>query len=536
MGVVYKASQRSLGRVVALKVIRDEIACLPEYRERFLREARLAASVDHPHLVPVYDVGETDGKLFLAMQWIEGADLKRMLETSGCLSAESAVAIVTQVASALDAVHSAAGLVHRDVKPANVLVRQVGGRDHAYLTDFGVAKPSETSDQLTKTGWLLGTTGYLSPEQIMGQEPGPRSDLYALGCLLFETLTGQPPFRAENEMAVRWAHAHDPRPKASEILPALGSRYDDFFAFALAIDPSYRFGTGQEFSRALFTAHDHRTYVAMNTRGAIPTHLPTAIGPPTPLPAPSATPPPGPPPYPGYGYATPPPAHPRKRSGSPLALIVLAIVALTGLTVGALAATGVLSRKVTPITQTIAAAKATPAPSPHPTTAPPGPRTTGRAPSRAHRTTTTPSSRAPTSTPTTPGAPPVSPAPAPAPSTAPGNSSAQTGRDSAGYNIGPGCSDDPASSLPGCPDSPSIPAGDLPRSCPNGLTVDLQTTTCGLAESVYANYISDGPVTGYNRRGRTYEFICQTGGPGTTGFTICLSQAGSRQLYVRWHR
>src|SRR5450755_1459872 len=193
MGIVYKARQRSLGRVVALKVIREEIARAPEYRDRFLREARLAASVDHPNVVSVYDIGDQEGRLFLAMQWIDGQDLKDAIAHSGRLAPERAVSIAMQLGGALDAVHSVAGLVHRDVKPANVMLRQMGGQDHAYLTDFGVAKPSQASDHLTQTGWVVGTAGYLSPEQIRGQEPGPRSDLYGLGCLFFEALTGRPP-------------------------------------------------------------------------------------------------------------------------------------------------------------------------------------------------------------------------------------------------------------------------------------------------------------------------------------------------------
>ena len=237
MGVVYKARQKSLDRDVALKVIRDEIAAEPEYRERFLREAKLAASVDHPHVVTVYDVGDEDGRLYLVMQWIDGIDLRQLLDSSGRLTPKRAVAIGEQLAGALDAVHEASGLVHRDVKPANVLLREVAGEDHAYLTDFGIAKPPEVLENLTRTGSTVGTTGYLAPEQIQGKEAGPRSDLYSLGCLTFEMLTGKTPFTGENELAVRWAHAQDPRPLVSQVLPALGHRYDAFFQEALAIDP-----------------------------------------------------------------------------------------------------------------------------------------------------------------------------------------------------------------------------------------------------------------------------------------------------------
>jgi hypothetical protein len=338
-------------------VIREEIARTPEYRDRFLREARLAASVDHPHVVSVYDVGDQDDRLYLAMQWIDGQDLKHVIQRSGRLSPERAVSIAIQLAGALDAVHGVAGLIHRDVKPANVMLRQMGGQDHAYLTDFGVAKPSETTDQLTQTGWLVGTTGYLSPEQIRGQDPGPRSDLYALGCLFFEALTGRPPFHGENEMALRWAHANDPRPLASDAVPALGQGYDHFLSIALAVDPERRFGSGREFADALTTAHRGGETAA--TAGMPAPHAPTALGPPTPLPSAMNTPLPAM--YPAYGYVTPPPAYPqRTRSGNPLALILLGIVALAGIAVGALAAAGVFSHTPASV-RTITAATIRPA-------------------------------------------------------------------------------------------------------------------------------------------------------------------------------
>lgn len=342
MGVVYKAKQQSLDRVVALKVIRDEIASEPEFRQRFLREARLAASVDHPHVVAVYDVGSKDDQLYLTMQWIDGADLKKLLEESGRLSPMRAVAIGTQLAGALDAVHSVSGLIHRDVKPGNILVREVEGEDHAYLTDFGVAKPSHGAENLTKTGSTVGTVGYLSPEQIQGHESGPRSDLYALGCLVFETLTGEQPFKGDNEMAVRWAHANDQRPMVSTLLPALGHRYDHFFSLALAVDPDTRFGSGREFAEALAEAQARESGEAVTSVMSSP-RTPTAVGPPTPMPPPAhnrQTPSSGQPPY-GYVTPSPPPAH--ARSGNPLALILLAVVAIAGIAVGALAAAGVFS-------------------------------------------------------------------------------------------------------------------------------------------------------------------------------------------------
>ncbi len=253
MGVVYRAEQQPLGRIVALKVIRPEIAGSGDYQARFLREARLAAAVNHPHIVPVFDFGEHAGRLYLAMQWIDGVELRRLMDGGRPLPPERAVRIGTQVASALQAIHDA-GMLHRDVKPANILVRDLGGEDHAYLTDFGIAKLAAADGGLTGTGWMIGTTGYLSPEQIRGQPPDARSDLYALGCVMFEALTGQRPFTGDNDQALLWAHASSPRPVASQACPGLGGRYDEFFARALAIDPHRRYQSGGQFGAALDAA------------------------------------------------------------------------------------------------------------------------------------------------------------------------------------------------------------------------------------------------------------------------------------------
>jgi serine/threonine-protein kinase len=283
MGLVYRAEQRILGRTVALKVIRPEIAESGDYRSRFLREARFAASVDNPHVVSVYDAGEQDGRLYLTMQWIDGTNLGTLIDREGRMAPERAVSIGVQLAEALQAVHDA-GLVHRDVKPANVLVREIGGHDRAYLTDFGIAKAPDAQDSLTRTGWVIGTPAYLSPEQIRGQQPGPRSDLYALGCVIFEALTGQPPFRGDNDLASRWAQASSPPPPASSLCPALGSRYDAFLARALATDPDDRFSSGTAFAEALQAAHAGRLDgpAAAPTIGEAPTQR---------RPSPSAPPP-----------------------------------------------------------------------------------------------------------------------------------------------------------------------------------------------------------------------------------------------------
>lgn len=384
MGLVYRARQCSLGRVVALKVIRDEVASAPEYRERFMLEPRLAASVDHPHIVSVYEVGEERGQLFLAMQWIEGEDLRSEIERRGRLAPERAVRIVTQVAGALHAVHSTSGLIHRDVKPANVLIRQVRGGDHAYLTDFGIAKMTG-GEQLTRTGGLVGTPGYLSPEQIRGSDPGPRSDLYALGCVLYEALTGQRPFRGDSDIALMWAHANDPRPVPSAVVAELGGRYDHFMSIALAIDPDQRFESGEAFADALDDLHptnpvprftspplpiivgpDTPIPPAQSTAypAATTAQSPPAADPPTGVggahpprsPAPAPTPPYAPPPppvgYPPYGYVTPPPAPPASStSGNRLAVILFGLIAVAGIAVGAIAVGGAFSHKAS--TQTI---------------------------------------------------------------------------------------------------------------------------------------------------------------------------------------
>jgi serine/threonine protein kinase len=287
MGLVYRAEQRILGRTVALKVIRPEIADSGDYRERFLREARFAAAVDDPHVVSVFDAGEQDGRLYLAMQWVDGLDLATLIDREQRLAPERAVLIGVQLAQALQAVHNA-GLVHRDVKPSNVLVRDIGGHDHAYLTDFGIAKAPAAQESLTRTGSVIGTPGYLSPEQIRGQQPGPRSDLYALGCIIFEALTGQRPFGGD-DLAARWAQATSAPPVASTLCPALGSRYDAFLAQALAADPQDRFPSGTAFAEALQAAHTGRpaglTQTAA-TRGAAP---PRAYRPPAQPPATSGT-------------------------------------------------------------------------------------------------------------------------------------------------------------------------------------------------------------------------------------------------------
>jgi YVTN family beta-propeller protein len=243
MGVVYRARDPELDRPVALKVIAPELAENPSFRERFLRESRLAASLGHPHILPVYRAGEADGALFLAMRYVHGEDLRALLRRQRTLAPQRALVICGQVAEALDAAH-AKGLVHRDVKPGNVLL---GEHEQAYLADFGLTK--ETGDASTQTGQMVGTLDYLAPEQIRGEEVDGRSDEYALACVLYECLTGEPPFHRRTEAETLWAHMQE-APPALHKYPAL----DPVLARALAKDKAERYPSCGEFLAAAHSA------------------------------------------------------------------------------------------------------------------------------------------------------------------------------------------------------------------------------------------------------------------------------------------
>jgi serine/threonine-protein kinase len=244
MGVVYRAHHLQLERQAALKLIAPDLAESSGFRERFAREARIAAALEHPNIVTVYDAGEIDGTLYLAMQYVEGSDLAAILGTEGRLLPYRAIDVCRQVAGALDAAHDS-GLIHRDVKPANVLI---SGRD-AFLTDFGLGKRvagAETAP-ITVAGDVVGTIHYVAPEQIEGTPVTPRTDIYSLGCVLYHCLTGQLPFMRENDVAVIYAHLSEPPPK---LPPEIPEGLNEVLAKALEKAPERRYASCGEFMAA----------------------------------------------------------------------------------------------------------------------------------------------------------------------------------------------------------------------------------------------------------------------------------------------
>ncbi|MFJ9343274.1 serine/threonine-protein kinase [Streptomyces sp. NPDC101733] len=273
MAVVHRARDLRLDRTVALKLLAPELARNDAFRQRFAHESKVAAAIDHPHIVPVFEAGEADGLLFIAMRYVAGQDLRALLDRTGPLPAAAVARIAGQVASALDAAH-AHDLVHRDVKPGNILVAE--GTDsehpeHVYLTDFGLTKKSLSLTGFTTVGQFVGTLDYVAPEQISGRPVDGRCDVYGLGCVVFEMLTGGPPFRRDDDLALLWAHQYDPPPAPSSLRPELTPAVDEAVAKALAKAPEDRWPTCLDFTAALRRA---------------------AAAPPGPPPAPEPEPPP----------------------------------------------------------------------------------------------------------------------------------------------------------------------------------------------------------------------------------------------------
>jgi len=286
MGVVYRATQLVLQRPVALKLIATESAHDTSFRERFQRESQLAASIDHPNVIPIYEAGEVDGSLFLAMRFVEGTDLGALIGAQGTLAPAHAVRIVAQVAAGLSAAH-ALGLVHRDVKPANVLIA-AGEDEHVYLADFGLTKHASSAGGLTQPGTFVGTLDYSAPEVIRGDAADSRADVYALGCVLFHCLTGRPPFMRDSDVATMYAHLHDDAPAPSTLAGIPGS-LDAVVAKALAKDPGERYATAAELGRAARAALSEAGAPAAPSAAAAPS-APASPAAPAEPPAPAAAP------------------------------------------------------------------------------------------------------------------------------------------------------------------------------------------------------------------------------------------------------
>ena len=257
MATVYKAEDSRLGRKVALKLLSPALAGSEQFQQRFIRESRLAASLDHPNIIPIYEAGDSDGVLFIAMRYVAGSDLKVLLGREGRLDPDRAVRLFTQIGDALDAAHGL-GLVHRDVKPGNILVTQVHEHadelpsEHVYLTDFGLTKrTSSLSGGLTGTGHFLGTVDYVAPEQIQGKPVGPEADMYALGCLLYEALTGRVPFHRDDDAAVLWAHLVEMPLPVTALRPDLPAAVNAVVSRAMAKQPEDRFASCHDMMRAL---------------------------------------------------------------------------------------------------------------------------------------------------------------------------------------------------------------------------------------------------------------------------------------------
>lgn len=309
MGEVYRAYDTARERMVAIKLLRPEMAADRSFQDRFRRESRVAARLQEPHVIPVHDFGEIDGVLYIDMRLVDGASLKEVLRAEGALQPARAVAIIRQVAAALDAAH-ANGLVHRDIKPENVLLTP---DDFAYLVDFGIAHGGGEAS-VTSTGLVVGSSAYMAPERFSGDRGGPASDVYSLACLLYESLTGRAPFEAADVRQVWSAHMFAPPPRPSIMRRGVSRAFDDVVARGMAKQPHERYATAGELARAASAAAD----------GA-PVAAPVAPATPPPTRQYSAVhqtpaPPPAPP--------MPPPAQPPRRFSRGQVGLVVATIAL----------------------------------------------------------------------------------------------------------------------------------------------------------------------------------------------------------------
>ena len=274
MGLVYRARQVRPERSVAVKVIMPELAGDPDFRARFELEASLAAQIEHPNVIPIYEVGDVEGMLYIVMRFVESTDLRVLLRGHQRLGAAHAARLVSQIAAALDAAHER-GMVHRDVKPANVLVTGAHPDEHLYLTDFGLTKRiTDVGGGMTATGGFVGTLDYMAPEQVSGDPVDRRGDVYALGCVLYELLTGAVPFPRSQEVAKMFAHLSAPPPRPSATVPGLPTELDTVVARAMAKDPADRFPSAGELARAAVAAAGGLP----SGVGAAPVSRPSAVG------------------------------------------------------------------------------------------------------------------------------------------------------------------------------------------------------------------------------------------------------------------
>ncbi len=362
MGIVYKALDMRLKRLVAMKVIAPELAQDAEFRERFERESQLAASLDHMNVIPIHHAGEESGTLFITMRYVRGTDLSAMIARDGRVDPERVVKMLYGIAGALDAAHSE-GLIHRDVKPANILIEKHEGRDHVYLTDFGLTKQTGSSGP-TRTGFAVGTFDYMAPEQFLAQPIDARADVYALGCVLFEALTGRVPFPRPGDAARMYAHIQEEPPRLSATAAGLPAAFDVVVAKALAKEPADRYASAGDLAAAAGDAAGGVQPETVVTRPpstpAVPvTSTPQPTSPPASPPSPSAppaqpaptppapsnatrasTPIPVPAPVPAPAVPSATPAAPKRSGGGPsrgliigggvaAAIIVILIIALT---------------------------------------------------------------------------------------------------------------------------------------------------------------------------------------------------------------
>jgi serine/threonine protein kinase len=293
MSRVYRAHDTRLDRPVALKVLGSHLANDPAFRARFEREWRLAAALRHPHIIPIYDAGDDEGNLYIAMLLVDGGDLSSVLRRHGALEPGRALDLLAQVASALDAAHREQ-LIHRDLKPSNILLDSGHGADdgdHAYLADFGLTKSIAAPTHLTQTGFYLGTPNYSAPEQVEGRAVDTRADVYALGCVMFECLTGSVPFPRDTEMAAVAAHLTESPPSVLARRPGLPEGLDDVVGKALAKSPGARYGTAPELVRAaraaVRSAEANTVAIAQAATRApdtpfVPSEPPRAVRPPSP--------------------------------------------------------------------------------------------------------------------------------------------------------------------------------------------------------------------------------------------------------------